>query len=157
MNKFLIQEALIQALKQQRQAALSAADQAQKTASDSENKPENQYDTLALEAAYLAHGQSERVVELEEFLAIARRFTPKEFSVDDAIAPGALIALQNNQQLKQFYYLSPVGGGSQFSVNEQSIIVINPDAPLAKKLINRFVGDDIEMPVGHWQEILMLY
>lgn len=38
------------------QTALAAADDARATATNKENVAENRYDTLGLEAAYLAHG-----------------------------------------------------------------------------------------------------
>ena len=50
------------------QTALAAADDARATATNKENVAENRYDTLGLEAAYLAHGQSERVMQLNATL-----------------------------------------------------------------------------------------
>ncbi|WP_062262343.1 hypothetical protein [Endozoicomonas arenosclerae] len=157
MNKTQIQEALIHALEQQWHSALNAAEQAQKTASDSENQPEHQYDTLALEAAYLAHGQSERVLELEENLAIARKLILKEYSVDDPIGMSALAVLQDAQKHEQYFFISPVGGGMQLSIAGRVITIINPDAPVARKLTGSYLGDEIELPAGHWQEIIALY
>ena len=55
---------ILEQLQSELATALNASDQAHASATHSENVPENQYDTLALEAAYLAHGLSVRVTEL---------------------------------------------------------------------------------------------
>ncbi|KEQ18109.1 hypothetical protein [Endozoicomonas numazuensis] len=157
MNKNQIQEALVTAMEQQWHSALNAANQAHKTASDSENKPEHQYDTLALEAAYLAHGQSERVLELEQNLLKARKLIMKEYSVDDPIGLCALAVLQDAKKHEEYFFISPVGGGMQLSIAGKTITVINPDAPVSRKLIGSYLGDEIELPTGHWQEIIALY
>ncbi|MRI32620.1 transcription elongation factor [Endozoicomonas sp. OPT23] len=156
MNKSDIHSALISALEQQWQAALKAADTAQEAASDSENKPENQYDTLALEAAYLAHGQSERVLELEQALLTCKKMPIKSFSDDNTIALGALVELADGKQLLWFY-LSPVGGGIVLNVKGSTITVINPKAPVACLLTGKLCGDEIELPNGGLYEILSVY
>ena len=156
MNKADVHSALINELENQWQVALKAADIAQETASDSENKPENQYDTLALEAAYLAHGQSERVLELEQSLLTCKKMPLTSFAEDDAINLGALVELtEDNASL--WFYLSPVGGGITLTVNDITVTVINPKAPVARLLTGRTVGDEVELPNGSLYEILSVY
>ena len=65
MNKKLLAETLLIALSDVHQSAVDAAKRAYDTATDNENVAENKYDTLALEAAYLAQGQSLRVEQCE--------------------------------------------------------------------------------------------
>ncbi len=95
--KSTLKEALLAALDGEIASALNAARQAQETASHEGNKPENQYDTLALEAAYLAHGQSERIRELQETRILIGQWPVQDFSEDDSIASGALIQLLDTQ------------------------------------------------------------
>lgn len=61
MNKQMLLDDIQEKLKLTLQAATEAAMRAYNTATDDENVAENQYDTLALEASYLAHGQAQRV------------------------------------------------------------------------------------------------
>ena len=53
LDKNQLRTILLASLDQEIEAALAAAQQAQETASHEDNQPENQYDTLSLEAAYL--------------------------------------------------------------------------------------------------------
>lgn len=156
MNKADVHSALTCELEKQWQVALTAANIAQEAASDSENKPENQYDTLALEAAYLAHGQSERVMELEQALHICKKMPFKSFQKSDAVSLGALVELADDNNALWFY-LSPVGGGIALTVDNIKITVINPKAPVACLINGKISGDDIQLPNGGLFEILSIY
>ena len=65
MNKSQLKEEIVSMLQQQHNITLDAVNQAVASATDKETIPEHKYDTLALEAAYLAHGQAIRVTESE--------------------------------------------------------------------------------------------
>ena len=62
--------AILHQLQQDLAVAAAASQQAHDSATHTENVPENQYDTLALEAAYLAHGQSQRIEALQHSISI---------------------------------------------------------------------------------------
>ena len=62
MNKTNVIKTIIALLEVQYQTAIDAAKEAHSTATDDETIAENKYDTFALEASYLAHGQSQRVI-----------------------------------------------------------------------------------------------
>jgi len=127
--------------------AREAADQAHHAATHEESVAETQYDTLGLEASYLAHGQSERVAQLEEELILLRQLPLKEFDEDTAISIDAVVSLT---QLKQTrcYYLLPVAGGTKLQFQRQDITIVSPEAPLAQALIGRFSGDEVDLPDG---------
>ena len=65
MNIILLHRQLMIHLQQLLDNAKAAAKRAHDTATSEENVAENKYDTLALEAAYLAQGQSQRVVQCQ--------------------------------------------------------------------------------------------
>ncbi|WP_305844875.1 hypothetical protein [Photobacterium leiognathi] len=69
MNKQMLLDDIQEKLTLTLQAATEAAMRAYNTATDDENVAENQYDTLALEASYLAHGQAQRVEECKADLS----------------------------------------------------------------------------------------
>ncbi len=64
--------AIIQQLEQELATAIKASQQAHSGATHSENTADNKYDTLALEAAYLAHGQSVRIEELQQSINLEK-------------------------------------------------------------------------------------
>lgn len=92
-DKLLLKNQLLDAVSQQIDAAIAAAHQAQQAASHEDNQPENQYDTLSLEAAYLAHGQSERILQLQQQRITLARWQVADFTADDVVASGALVVL----------------------------------------------------------------
>lgn len=146
MKKTELKQVLLDCLQQEIDDGVYAAQQAQEAASHEDNQPENQYDTLSLEAAYLAHGQSERILALqEEKIRISQwpvsdQKTPEE---PGSIRLGALLNLQTNQGEESVWlWLTPIGG-RQIDVGGKTILVISVDAPLAKRLTGLEEGDQV--------------
>jgi hypothetical protein len=75
-NKTLLLEQIVAVLEAAYESAVEAANQARDTATNGENVAENKYDTLGLEAAYLAHGQSQRAVDLKIEIAAFKNLAP---------------------------------------------------------------------------------
>lgn len=138
-------------LQQEIDATMAAVNEAHALASHEQSKPENQYDTLALEAAYLAHGQSERIAELQRQVMILNHFELLDFSGDSQVVLGAVVCLADSTGETQWLWLLPVSGGFVLSSDEHEIRTITPEAPLGKKLLaNELeVGDEIELQLGH--------
>ena len=65
MDKTKAHDAITLALLQRFETAKWAAKQAHDAAINEESVAENKYDTFGLEASYLAHGQSQRVLECQ--------------------------------------------------------------------------------------------
>ncbi len=122
-----------------------AAIQARATATDEENKAENKYDTLGLEAAYLAEGQSKRVAEFEQNLHIFRNLKVTEFDENSSIKIGALISLISNKNDNKYVFLSPVSGGIEFTYENIKIMLITELSPLGKALKGKYVGDELKL------------
>ena len=133
-----------------------AAMQAHETATHEENKAENKYDTLGLEAAYLAEGQSKRVLELQESLATFNRQKIKEFSDDMEIGLGALVCLKTSLRDTTYFFISPVAGGISIEYEKSSITLLSPQSPLGCRLLSSCVGDEIELN-GTSYEVMMVY
>ena len=146
-----LKQQLLKLMQQELDAAFDAVNEAHANATHEQSKPENQYDTLALEAAYLAHGQSERIAELQDQIAILNNFELREFSEDDQIAAGALIQLLNcNDDTTKLLWMLPVAGGEVLASGDDNITTVTPQAPIAQELIGRYEGDEItlNLPVG---------
>jgi transcription elongation GreA/GreB family factor len=113
-------------------------------ATHEENRPENDKDTRALEQSYLARGQAQRVVELQDALNLLKALELRAFSPESAIALGALVALDDGGDLV-LYFISPAGGGVRVSVAGAEVRIITPQSPIARALLGKREGDDLEL------------
>jgi len=161
MNKQLLLEQLLVALSLIREQALGAAMQAYNSATADENIAENKYDTLGLEASYLAQGQAQRVAECEEDMAAYKSLKVEDFSEIKPISFGALIHVVDEQGLEQYLFLGPKAGGLSFRYvdgpDQKDIKIITPSSPIGAALLKREVGEEIELNVGgstHCYEIV---
>ncbi len=145
INKKDLLIAIIVELKEARDKAAQAADAAKATATDSENVAENKYDTLGLEAAYLAHGQSDRILQLEEDI---RTFEEMEIKGSSKVELGALIELEDDTGETSVVFLAPSAGGFKVSHDGLSIQVITPAAPLGKLLMGTEIDDEVNLELG---------
>ncbi|MGK0476614.1 MAG: transcription elongation GreA/GreB family factor [Oleispira sp.] len=165
VNKKELLQPLLSHLQQEIDATLSAVNEAHALASHEQSKPENQYDTLALEAAYLAHGQSARIAELQRQFMLLDHLELSDCNDNSRIAVGALVHIKetdsDDYNKKQWLWLLPVAGGIllKFENNNESkynndgkniaIRTITPEAPLAKALVGSYVGDEVVLNLGH--------
>lgn len=161
MNKTKLLAQLQLYLQQEIDATMDAVNEAHALASHEQSKPENQYDTLALEAAYLAHGQSERIAELQRQVLLLSHFEFLDFKIDSRIAVGALVcieaiadrdnALQGQTLVEkpQWFWILPVAGGIALQYDTQEIRSITPEAPLAKALLGNYLDDEVILKLGH--------
>ncbi|MBR9728018.1 hypothetical protein G3R48_08485 [Shewanella intestini] len=122
----------------QRQTALDAAQVAHNDATNEQSVAETQYDTIGLEAAYLAHGQSQRVADIDAILQQLASLLLRDFSSDDNIALTAIITLEGGMTC----WLLPACGG--YKLSNDNIIVITPQSPLGKKLDGAMVNDTLD-------------
>jgi len=130
------------------QGAAAAAQRAYDTATDEENEAENKYDTLGLEASYLAHGQSKRVAQCEADLIAFKKLQTVDFSSDIPVATGALVKVEDEEGIEQFVFLSPVAGGLKVNFENNEITLVTPSSPLGKVLSGCVEGDDIEVQLA---------
>ncbi len=160
INKAALLHGIINALEKLHQGALKAALQAYTTATHKENIAENKYDTLGLEAAYLAQGQHKRVTECQKDLAAFKGLTAKTFSPDSPISLGALVLLGDEDNASQYVFLGSGAGGLKLTYEEKEITLITPSAPLGKALLGLYSGDEAKINVGgshkHF-EVLEIY
>lgn len=154
MNKSLLLEQILLALESVLQNAVDAAEQAHSTATHTENVAENKYDTLGLEAAYLAHGQTERIGECEADIAAFKKLNVVDGNDDCAIALGAVITLINNNGIEQTLFMGPAAGGLKLNYGDKNIVIITAAAPLGKALLGRYAGDEIALKIGGGEQTL---
>lgn len=157
MDRLLVLKAILAELARVAHLAQQAADQARETATHTENVAENKYDTLGLEAAYLAHGQSLRVLECRLDIAAFEALTGHPLTLDPQISVGASVCLADSQGARRWLFLGPRAGGLKLNIDDQEIVVITPAAPLGKALLGRRVNDEFWLTINgqrHYHEIV---
>ena len=149
---------VISALREATHEALQAMERAQAIAADEatsdESKAEGKYDTRATEAAYLARGQAERVVQLRDLLDWFDRLDPDATCA--TVRLGALVALEGDRS--QQLFVCPVGGHA-VTVDGVEVKTISLAAPLGRAMVGLAEGDDLDLetPSGrHELEIAAL-
>ena len=126
-------------------ATMSAAQrQVVDGATHEENKPENDKDTRALEQSYLARGQAQRVVELQEALNKLKAMELRRFDARTPIGLSALVAIHDGRE-EVHYFIAPAGGGLRLSLAEREVRVVTPQSPIAQALLGKLEGDDLDV------------
>ena len=143
MDKWLLQQQVLERLAEDLLQAEQAVRVAHETATHEENIAENKYDTLGLEAAYLATGQARRAAAIRQAMADWRQFRPRAYDASKGIELGALVCLVDSDNKQQQFFLGPGGGHMKLLNGAQLVQVISGEAPLAKALLGKCEGDEV--------------
>ena len=141
INKVQLIEMLTAQAEKELAIAKDSAKETYEAVTNEESKPENEYDTRAIEASYLAMAQSKRIGELEELLTTYKFVQLKDFTEDDPIGPTALVEVSLNNKIS-FVFLMPKGGGHIVNFKTHPVQIITPTSPLGEALIGLKVGDE---------------
>jgi transcription elongation GreA/GreB family factor len=141
--------ALLEAVRARVAADLEAVTTTQREthagATHEESRPENDKDTRALEASYLARGLARRVGELEDAVRRLAAVELRGFAEDDAIAATAVVDLEDDDGRSQRYFLLPAGGGVKVDAAGGPVQVLTPGSPLGRLLLGKRVDDQVEL------------
>ncbi len=124
-------------------------------ATDEQNKAENKYDTRALEASYLAHGQSRQVAELLKAKQEFEILSGAESRPTDPIDIGALLTLRRGE-IETVYLLGPKAGGLEITHGKTLVTVITPQSPLGRQIMGKAQGESVVFPHDPAQELLRI-
>lgn len=153
INKIAVFTSLMTKLELSLVIASKAADTARDLATHEQSKPETQYDTVGLEASYLAHGQSQRVVELQAAIEDWKTLQAKVLNEDSEISAGALVQVVNSDNKFSWYLLGNFAGGLKLNVEQIEVHVITLSSPIGQALNGKQVGDEFVHPVQENIEI----
>ena len=157
MDKFLLQQQVLERLAEDLLQAERAMQAAHETATHEENIAENKYDTLGLEAAYLSTGQARRAEAIREAMTSWRQFRPRPYDASKGIQLGALVCLVDSDDQQLQFFLGPNGGSMKLVSGAQFVQVISSEAPLGRALLGKCEGDQVSMqlaPTGQQFEVL---
>lgn len=156
MNKAHLQQLVLEQLRitlaQAEQAALTAYE----TATHEENIAENKYDTLGLEASYLAAGQARRVEEIRQTLSVWQQLQLRPFDADRGVQLTSLVWLADERGVEQCLFLGPDGAGMKIRMDDQEVLLISPRAPIAQRLLGCNSGDEVQVG-SQVLEVLRVY
>ncbi|WP_039958571.1 GreA/GreB family elongation factor [Vibrio sinaloensis] len=146
MNKLELKQIILDLLEKKRQVAQSSVQRAIESATDEETVPEHKYDTLALEAAYLAHGQAMRLQECEQEI---RQITDLELPVAPSnVVMGSLVYVSDLDEVEHCYFMAPCSGGLKVTFGETEVTLVTFESPLGRALKGRMSGDEAEYKVA---------
>lgn len=146
--------ALVTAIVEQLEAELvgvrEAASSAREGATHEDAKPENQYDTRALEASYLAGAQAARVEVIEGAIHTLKRFEIRDYDDTKPIGLGAVVRLEHDDG-EELYFVAPEGGGLKLPYQGTLVRVVTLASPIGRALAKKRVGDDFELKLKREQ------
>lgn len=148
MDKFLLHQQVLKRLAEDLLQAEQAVRAAHETATHEENIAENKYDTLGLEAAYLATGQARRAEGIRQAMVTWRQFRQRPYEASKGIQLGALVCLVDSNDKQQQFFIGPDGGSMKLVNGAQLVQVISSEAPLGRALLGKCQGDEVWIQVA---------
>ena len=145
VNKTTLREAIVRELRQELARQMDAAQMARDEAISEESRAENKWDTHSQEAAYLAEGQAKLAAEIRASIEVYNTLALPDFAAGDAIAIGAVVALQGAEGRTAWYFIGPRAGGLEIAAGDRSILVLTPQSPLGRQLLGRRQGDLVQV------------
>ena len=143
MNKNAVHLLMLEKLEIDLDVLQRAAQTAYEAATHAENIAENKYDTLGLEASYLATGQARRVEEIRQALKNCQAMTLAPFDPAHGIQVGALVHLEAGSGSGQWLFLAPDAAGLKLAHDEHTVTVITPRSPLGAALLGKQQDDEV--------------
>ena len=148
MDKLLLRKQVLERLSDDLRRVEQAVQIAHEAATHEENVAENKYDTLGLEASYLATGQARCAQAIREAMAVWHRFHPQPYDSSKGVGLGALVGLLDAGGNRQLLFLGPSGGSMKLVVGTESVQVISAETPLGRAMLGKVEGDEVSMQVA---------
>ncbi len=145
MNKAKLLKQIIATLETDHELLLQAAKSSHAAATHEDNVPDSKYETLALEASYIAQGQANRAQQVKQALEDYRQLQLQDFAENAPIRLTALVRLEDESGQQRTIFLGPAAGGLRLDYGSDEVVIISPDSPIGEQLIGRQVGDDFEL------------
>lgn len=148
MDKASLLQRIIATLEHDMEVLRRAAQTAYEAATAEENIAENKYDTLGLEASYLATGQARRTAEIRQALLTYQQLALRDYDPARGIQIGCLVTLEDEAGQRRRLFLGPEGAGLKIGEGDGLVTVITPRAPLGQQLLGKRVDDEVSLVVS---------
>ncbi len=146
MNKPELLLQIIAQLTRDLEVFSSAAKAAHEASIHAENIPDNRYDTLALEASYVAQGQANRAQELRQSIETYKQLAL--ISDGNVIRMTSLVTITAEDGTEKVVFIGAAEGGLKITDCRTEIMVITPASPLGRELLGKSLGDTVEIEAG---------
>ncbi|MBF8781260.1 GreA/GreB family elongation factor [Pseudomonas fulva] len=156
MDKPQLLQRIIALLEHDMQVLERAAQAAYEAATAEENIAENKYDTLSLEASYLATGQARRTAEIRQALQAYRQLLLRDYDPALGVRVSNLVTLEDERGELRPFFLGPEGAGLKIPLADQSVMVITPRSPLGRQLLGKRIDDEIHLVLEAAAQTLVL-
>lgn len=153
-NKHDLLQAIVERLGIDLDMIQRAAQTAYEAATAEENIAENKYDTLSLEASYLATGQARRMEEIRQARAAYLQLALRDYDGERGIQVSNLVLLEDEDGRRQRLFLGPEAAGLKIGAGDGLVTVITPRSPLGQQLLGKFEGDELDLIVGNGRQVL---
>ena len=147
MDKPSLLTRIVTALETDMEVLRRAAQTAYETATAEENIAENKYDTLGLEASYLATGQARRTAEIRQALLIYQQLALRDYDPARGIQIGSLVTLEDEHGEQRMLFLGPEAAGLKIGEGAELVTVITPRSPLGQQLVGKKIDDEVSLGV----------
>jgi transcription elongation GreA/GreB family factor len=125
----------------------SSLEAAVDAATNEESKPENEYDTRALEASYLAGAQKERLEQLKGMRLALAAMPVKSHAPDGPVQTGSIVELESEGG-QSVCFLLQFAAGYALDFRGRKIRTVTTQSPLGQALLGKAPGDLIAIQVG---------
>lgn len=139
MEKHALVERITATLQRDLDAAYKAALESAEDATDEESRPENKYDTRALEASYVASAQAGYAKDLTAALQAYRNLDLGAAPQGGPAAIGSLVTTLGSSGREQFF-IGPAHGGLEIETETGPVTVLTPKSLLGSQLIGKGLG-----------------
>ena len=156
MNKTELLQRIVERLGVDLDVAQRAAQTAYEAATAEENIAENKYDTLGLEASYLATGQARRAQAIRHTLSTWKQLVLRPFDERLGVQLGALVWLADEDDKRKCLFLGPDGAAIKLQQDGHSVQVIGPLAPLGRALLGKGCGDQVTLQIASGVQLFEL-
>ncbi|WP_176507317.1 MULTISPECIES: GreA/GreB family elongation factor [Pseudomonas] len=145
MDKATLLTRIVAALETDMEVLRRAAQTAYEAATAEENIAENKYDTLGLEASYLATGQARRTAEIRQALLTYQQLLLREYDPAQGVQVSNLVTLEDEDGGQRVLFLGPEAAGLKIGEGDEWVTVITPRSPLGQQLVGKKVEDEVRL------------
>ncbi|MGE8306203.1 MULTISPECIES: GreA/GreB family elongation factor [Pseudomonas] len=145
MDKPLLLTRIVATLEHDVDVLSRAAQTAYEAATAEENIAENKYDTLGLEASYLATGQARRTAEIRQALQIYQQLLLRDYDPARGVQVSNLVTLEDEVGQQRRLFLGPEAAGLKVGEGDELVTVITPRSPLGQQLVGKRVDDEVSL------------
>ncbi|MFT0521064.1 GreA/GreB family elongation factor [Pseudomonas faucium] len=145
MDKATLLSGILAALEADMEVLRRAAQTAYETATAEENIAENKYDTLGLEASYLATGQARRTAEIRQALLTYQQLLLRDYDPARGVQVSNLVTLEDEDGGQRLLFLGPEAAGLKIGEGDGLVTVITPRSPLGQLLVGKKIDDEVSL------------